>query len=89
MFSHNFNLSHSAKAVCTHATIKVASHHRQEYEHQYAGEKVTEQPGRRRCGAESTNHHCDDVAAEKNITRTNILTTTMRTDPKLIWRSKI
>jgi hypothetical protein len=82
-------LSRSAKATCTHATIKAIIPHRQEYQHQYSREEkpnslvnVAGKPIVRITIVE-------DVAVGTNIARITLLAATRRNNPKPIWRSKI
>jgi hypothetical protein len=83
-FPFFFNLSRSAKATCTHATIKAIILHRQEYQHQYSREEkpnslvnVAEKPIVRITIVE-------DVAVGTNIVRITLLAATMRNNPKPI-----
>jgi hypothetical protein len=82
-------LSTSAKATCTHATIKAIITYRQEYQHQYSREEkpnslvnVAGKPRVRITIAE-------DVTVKTNIARITLLAAIRRNNPKPIWRSKI
>jgi hypothetical protein len=84
-----FNLSRYAKAMCTHATIKVIIQHRQEYQDQYSREEnpnnLVNIAGKPRVRTTIV----EDIVVETNIARITLLVATMRNNPKPIWQSKI
>jgi hypothetical protein len=82
-------LSRSAKATCTHTTIKTIIPHQQEYQHQYSREEkpnsLVNVAGKPRVRITINK----DAAVRINIARITLLAATRKNNPKPIWRSNI